>query len=216
MPTSEPGFTSWSWCLQDSVQWPEGEGCQELLSTFQSHVDPHLIIPSSDKKRQRRISKLPRLKCVCQQRQIFILNRNTIPAKYSESEELVASLEMADIISERLCGLRQLDCASVIQGLPLLNQTQYPVTPWSQYYPTNALLSSDQNQISSHHIKTLNWVETLDMAAVTTSFRRHYIKSTINKYIFGEKGQMTFKCYRLDCKKLTTNGNVSKVFPDIF
>ena len=126
---------------------------------------------------------------MCQRRQIFILNRNTIPAKYSESEELVASLEMADIIDKRLCMWAETVrlCLRNPRPSSAESQTQYPVTPWSQYYPTNALLSSDQNQISSHHIKTLNWVETLDTAVVTTSLRRHYIKSTINKDTFLEK-----------------------------
>ena len=116
-----------------------------------------LIISSSDKK--RRISKLPRLKCVCQRLQIFILNRNTIPAKYSESEELVASLEMADIIDKRLC--MWAETVRLCLRNPRPSSDTISGNPLVTILSTNALLSSDQNQISSHHIKTLNWVETL-------------------------------------------------------
>ena len=39
--------------------------------------------------------------CVSAPSDIYLEHRNTIPAKYSESD-LVASLEMADIIDKRL------------------------------------------------------------------------------------------------------------------
>ena len=81
--------------------------------------------------------------------QIFILNRNTIPVKYSESEELVASLEMADIIDKRLCMWAETVrlCLRNLRPSSAESQTQYPVTPWSQYYPL--MLSYPQIRIKS-------------------------------------------------------------------
>lgn len=53
MHTLDPGtFTSWVLCFQDRFSDPR-VGCQELLSTFLSHVDPHLIIYRAQIKRDR-------------------------------------------------------------------------------------------------------------------------------------------------------------------